>query len=130
LLALALVALVALSGCEAYKRQSKAKALELSAREYIKAVRWSKFEAAAGFIRHRDGGPPFLDMERLKNVRVTDSDLTVSTDAPDAMEAQMTAVFDYYLEDAPAVRSITQTGVWWWDPLDESWYLDGTLPAF
>ena len=130
MLALAVLGVLTLTGCEAYKQQTKVKALELQARNYVKAVRWSRFEAAAGYIRRREGGLPPPDVSDLDGVRVTNSEMTVSTDRPDSLEAQMTAVFDYYRTDAPSVRSVTQRSTWWWDPLDQAWYLDSDLPEF
>ncbi len=130
MLALVLIGAVAVTGCEAYKQQTKVKALELQSKNYIKAVRWSRFEAAAGFIRRREGGLPPPDVPALKGVRVTNADMTISSDRPDALEAQMTAVFDYYRDDSPSVRTVTQRATWWWDPLDQAWYLDSDLPEF
>ena len=56
--------------------------------------------------------------------------MTVSTDRPDSLEAQMTAVFDYYWTDSASLLSVTQRATWWWDPLDQAWYLDSDLPDF
>ena len=129
-LALVLIGAVAVTGCEAYKQQTKVKALELQSKNYVKAVRWSRFEAAAGYIRRREGGLPPPDVSVLKGVRVTNSEMTISSDRPDALEAQMIAVFDYYRDDSPSVRSVTQRATWWWDPLDQAWYLDAKMPDF
>ena len=130
--ALALIMLggVALVGCEAYKQQTKAKMLENQSRAYVKAVRWSKFSDATGFLRRRGGGQPPPDLSLYKGIRVTNSEMTVSSDGPDALEAQMIAVFDYYRDDAPSIRSVTQAAIWWYDPLDQAWYLDSGLPEF
>ena len=127
---LLVLGVVALSACERYQQATRAKGLELRARDYIKAVRWANFEAAASFLRRRDGALPVSSMDEFKGIRVTHSEMTVSSAGPEATEALMTAVFDYYSDDQPSVRETVQSVTWWWDPLDEVWYIDGGLPEF
>ena len=129
-IAIAALGAVALSGCAAYQQKSRTKSLELQSQAYVKAIRWSKFDSAVGFLRARNGRLPPTNLNDYAGIRVTSSNMTLSSESADATEAQMIAVFNYYRSDQASVRSVTQTADWWWDDLDQAWYLDSGLPEF
>jgi len=129
LLALALAATL-LAGCSAYQAKNEQLQLERLVRDYTKAVRWNDFEGAAIFLRDRDGSLPAVDFERLKGIRVTNYEYTVTAPTPGSQEARMTAVFDYQMPATMTVRTVTQSAIWWFDPAARAWFLEGGLPAF
>ena len=118
------------SGCATLAQKKQEATLDHSASTYATAVRWNNFQAAAAFLRFRDGSTPSLDLERLKSVRVLSSSYELVPASDDGTQARMIASFNYQTTDSASVRNITQQALWWFEPQAERWYLDSGLPAF
>jgi hypothetical protein len=48
----------------------------------------------------------------------------------DPNRAVVRARIEYYREDSPTVRELTDEQHWWYDEEARRWYLDGALPDF
>jgi hypothetical protein len=130
--ALVLVLVVASTGgCAGLQDRDRANRLDLSSRAYTQSVRWGEFEAATAYLRHRDGSPVQpLDLDALRGIRVVGAEQVVAPLTAGSVEATMTASFTYHTADSNRLRSVTQRGVWWFDPDADRWWLDGRLPDF
>lgn len=119
-----------LAGCQKYGEQKRAGLLEDTVRFYNSAIRWSDFAGAASAIRPREGEAVAVDHSHLTGVRVTSNDYRINAASPDALEAEMVAVFKYQMPDSASVRTATQRATWWYDEKLERWFLDGTKMPF
>jgi hypothetical protein len=126
---LMIAAFVALTGCAKFEHKERQIRLDQAVRVYADSIRWGNFDTATGFIRPRDGMPPALSTN-LGDVRVTAYASRILHIDETSHEAQVTASFDYYNVNSGTIRSTSQTVLWWFDPVTERWYLDGTLPDF
>lgn len=124
------LAVVALSGCAAIESKQRSQILTERVRSYTKSVRWGDFDIAQRFIKPREGEAEFADTEHLRGLRVTHYDYSIHAPDPDAVEAQMTATFDYQPIGTATIRRVKQTALWWYSGEHETWYLDGSLPDF
>lgn len=124
------LAAIALSGCAAIESKQRSQILTERVRSYTKAVRWGDFDIAQRFLKPREGEAVYVDTEYLRGLRVTHYDYSIHAPDPDAVEAQMTATFDYQPIGTATIRRLKQTAQWWYSKQHETWYLDGTLPAF
>jgi hypothetical protein len=126
---LAIAAFVTLTGCAKIEHKEREIRLDQAARLYADSIRWGNFETATGFIRPRQGTPPPLSTN-LADVRVTAYSWRILHVDETGHEAEVTASFDYYNVNSGTIRSTSQTAFWWFDPVTERWFLDGTLPDF
>ena len=129
-LVLSAVVVLALAACQKYGEQKRAGILNDTVRFYNSAIRWGDFAGAASAIRPRDGEPVTVDHSHLTGVRVLSNDYRLNSASPEALEAEMVAVFKYQLPDSASVRTATQQADWWYDEKLERWFLDGTKMPF
>ena len=127
---IALAFVLGLAGCATLGEHEQAKKLEASVRNYVLAVRWGTYGAAAQHLRRRDGNIIKPDLKALEEVRVTQYEYAIDARQPGAPEARMTASFEYYYLDTRSVRKTYQQSLWWWDEKSKSWYMDDNLPSF
>ncbi|MEM7407936.1 MAG: hypothetical protein AAF458_21780 [Pseudomonadota bacterium] len=120
----------AFSGCTAIEEKKRSNQLTSRIKSYTKAIRWGDYDLATRYLRHRDGKPATTDTSRIEGVKVTHYNYEIAAPGPEAVEATMTARFDYYLPDSATIRKLKQVGVWWYDTTAQNWYLDDGLPEF
>jgi hypothetical protein len=127
---LLIAACVTLAGCARIEQKERQIHLDKAVRLYVESIRWGNFDTAAGFIRPREGTSHALNTRNLGDVRVTAYSSRILHVDETIHEAQVAVAFDYYNVNSGTLRSVSQTLLWWFDPVTESWYLDGTLPNF
>lgn len=105
--------------------------LEQSIATYTSALRWGHYENAAVYRLRRDGGPVKpLNREEYEGIRIIACDELERVLNEAQSEAMVTLSISYYYEDAGIAKTITDRQTWWFDPVEEHWFLDGDLPHF
>ena len=118
------------SGCARIEAQQRSIQLQDLTSAYRKAIRWSEFEVAKDYIRHRDGSGFEYDKVFLEGIKVTSMEITKRDVSMEKLEARVTTELNYYHQDDGSVKSIIDTQLWWYDEETELWYLEGVFPAF
>lgn len=133
-----------LGGCARMEEHSRERAFQEDIGEYGRMIRWGFYDAALAFVRESSseessGGdgegaadtPMEVDTEALKGIRVTSYEILSQRFSPrDPDRAVVRARIEYYREDSPVVRRLTDEQHWWYDEEAGRWYLDGSLPDF
>lgn len=127
---IAVVILAGTGGCASLAERKQEATLDQSASVYVTALRWSNFQAAAAYLRFRDGSTPSFDIERLKSVRVLSSSYELASAATDGTQATMIASFSFQRAGSASVYNVTQQALWWYEPETERWYLEDGFPSF
>ena len=130
LLVIGMMLLSVSSGCARLKAEEKALQLQDLTSAYRKAIRWSEFEIAKGYIRHRDGSGFDYDKEFHEGVQVTSMETIKRDVSIEDLEAIVTVKVSYYHLDHGSVKTINDIQLWWYDEETKRWYVDGNFPAF
>lgn len=119
-----------LSACATEKMRSKETILTDTLRTYAQTIRWGEFDQAIGFIDPKtlaEHPLTSLDIERLKQVRVTGYD-----DAPvvpvNDDEVQQTVKLDLLNVNTQVARSVVDRQTWKYDAAAKRWWLVSGLP--
>lgn len=127
-LVVGLAPMLSLGGCGVMKEDRRADALEAATSGYRQSIRWGYYAAAVGFL-HPDQRAK-VDMEALKNIRVT----SYETVQPAVIQPDNTAVelveIEYVLNDRQQVKSLGDRQQWRYDTDKSSWWLMSGLPRF
>jgi hypothetical protein len=99
-------------------------------RDYGKLLRWGQYSDAARMRRSPAGTLDAVDVEPLKEIRVTSYRITSSELSSGPGKGIVYASLDFYHERENRIRTIQDQQSWWYDQERERWYLDGDLPAF
>ena len=118
------------SGCARLEAEEKSLQLQDLTRAYRKAIRWSEFEVANDYIRHRDNSGFEYDKTFHDGIRVISIEISKRDVSMENLEATVTMEISYYHIDQGSVRSIEDIQFWWYDAATERWYLEGLFPAF
>ncbi len=118
------------SGCARFEAEERSVQIQDLSSAYRKAIRWSEFEVAKDYIRHRDGSEFDYDKVFHERIKVTSMEIIKRNVSIENLEAQITAELSYYHLDHGSVKSIVDMQLWWYDAETERWYLDGDFPAF
>lgn len=119
-----------LLSCAEIRSKDQAVLLQDSLRGYSNAMRWSDFNAAMAFVERREEAVDQIDLERLKDVRVTSYEIEDQYLSVDKGEAYVTAKISFHLADSMTVETITDKQTWWYRKDQRRWLLDGSLPSF
>jgi len=110
--------------------RSKETILTDTLRTYAQTIRWGEFDQAIGFIDPKtlaEHPLTSLDIERLKQVRVTGYD-----DAPvvpvNDDEVQQTVKLDLLNVNTQVARSVVDRQTWKYDAATKRWWLVSGLP--
>lgn len=122
--------ILAATGCSSMKSKNKVDVLDSSVRSYAQHIRWKRFDIAESLQKMREGEPPPVDEQRLKDVHVTRFETSSIIMDDEKKEARVKISYSYYFDANPVVREATATQLWWFDETSEHWFLDGGLPEF
>lgn len=115
------------AGCAAQQRAARLEAVQL---QYRDAIRWGAFEIATTFVD--DAIVPPGDLQRFKGLRVTGYEV-LTHQTLDSMRGQRVKTMvkiDYYHQETPVVRSVTDVQEWQYRESDRRWLLRSGLPQF
>ena len=116
------------ASCGRVKEDKMAAGLYSATNGYRESIRWSYFDAAAGFL-HPDVRED-IDFEQLQNIRVTGYEVL----QPAVITPQQTAVqlvrISYVLDDEQRLKNLADRQEWHWDEERTAWWLYSGLPKF
>ena len=122
---------IVLAGCASFKTKQRMEELDRSINAYTSALRWGHYEDAAAYRLHRDKRPVRpLNQERFEGIRIISCEEAERALNKAQTEAAVSLSISYYFEDAGIAKTITDRQLWWFDPAQEHWFLDGDLPYF
>ncbi|MEE4174990.1 MAG: hypothetical protein V2I57_12125 [Xanthomonadales bacterium] len=109
----------------------KEKDLDSRLLQYEQMVRWSQWDAAAGFIApgYLEENPiSNLDMERLRLFRVTNYTIRSAAPIGDGNEFTQVVQISMFNRNQAVERQIIDQQLWRWDEESEIWMLHSGLP--
>ena len=131
LLRLAALLGLVLTGCASMESKERIESLDRSLITYGKALRWGDYEEAALYRLPRDGRPVrSVNRDDFKDIRVSSYQIFEQRFNRAQTEARVTMSISYYHEDTGTARTITDQQIWWYEPNQKRWFLDGDLPEF
>ena len=121
-------------GCSSVSDYRRAQILDSRLYGFSHAIRWAEFEKAQEYISMRKGQPKKLDLDYLKNIKVTKYQL-LKQYAHKQTEAEIpetTTIYDieYYFSSSNKIRYLRYEQLWWYDKVLDNWFLDSDLPQF
>lgn len=129
--ALALLSLACLlTACAGARVDKRTEAFDRTLRSYENALRWGEFETASALLVPREGGTAPAPDADLGDIRVTATSAVDKLLDPEAKEAEVDMVIDFYHEQSGLVRELRDRQQWWFDEEAGRWFLDGSLPDF
>jgi len=124
-----LLVLVVPGGCASISEKARMEVFEATARSFARAVRWSEFENAYGFVKASDKHP-VPDFERLKNIRVTNvEDIGVKL-RPDGKTVEQVIRIQYVRLDRMIERTVTVIQHWQYDEKVKRWFIISPFLVF
>ncbi len=109
--------------------KARMEVFEATARSFGRAIRWSEFENAYGFVRAPKDAP-VPDFERLKNIRVTNYDDVGVKMLPDGKTVEQVIRVQYVHVNRMSERSLTAVQRWTYDEENKRWFLVKGFPEF
>lgn len=128
LLPLVLAASLLAAGCA---QQTRSDSLTATLGAYGSAVRWSGLQNGLQFVDPKvlKANPPSdIDLDRFKQVRVTDYDDGGGPVALSDTEVQQTVQIRFVNVHTQVERSVTEHQVWRYDDKAKHWWLESGLP--
>lgn len=121
---------LALGACATMEASKRANALDDATKAYGQLLRWGQFGDAVKFIVLRKGQPKQVDLNALKDIRVSSYEITDEVMTPEQKEATVTAVMSFYHERSGVIHTLEDRQVWWYSDEGQHWLLDSELPDF
>ena len=126
---LVLIIAVVLIGCATISEKSRMTKFEKTSERYKELVLLSEFEAAYKF-GDTENMTEDINLDSLKNVKVTDYALKSYHISNDKLEINQSVEMEYHWLDAYRVRTILDKQIWKYDEEKETWVLKTGLPRF
>ena len=118
------------SGCASQQKQKTLNVFDERTRLYGRLLRWKEYEAAANMIRHKDESIVNFNLDDYKDLRIVEYEIKRAVIKKDSLTAMVEAEISYYYEPQNQVKTIRDIQDWWYLEEAESWFLDGSFPAF
>lgn len=123
-----------LSGCASpitkHKEKKTLTAFDERIKLYGRLLRWEEYEAAVNMVRHKDESPVDKNLERFKNLRVTDYEIKKVALDTEYKSAVVEAEISFYFENTNSVKTIRDIQTWWLYEESNIWFIDSGLPKF
>ena len=126
--AVACVLLVA--GCASVRQFNRMDSFDKAAKAYAKAVTWSDFDKAAILLPPQFEENRPLDLNALKQIRVTHYQVKRFQATPRADEVRQEVEISYYRIDDMRVETLRDPQRWVYNAETGHWYIHSGLPAF
>lgn len=120
--------LMAGGGCATMEARGGARVFDDTVETYVKLLRWGSFEEAASFHAPRHGDLDPIDLDRLKEIRVTSLDIKDKVLNPDGDAGEVRFTIEFYNDYEGVVGSLNVHQAWWYDEQAHAWRVDGQLP--
>ena len=120
---------VVLIGCATISEQSRMTRFEKISERYKELVLLSEFEAAYMF-GDTENMTEDINLDALKNIKVTDYALKSYDISNDRLEINQSIEMEYHWLDIYKVRTILDKQIWKYDEEKETWVLQTGLPRF
>ena len=124
-----LIIAVVLIGCSTISEQSKMTRFEKISKRYRELMLLSEFEAAYRF-GNTENMTEDVNLDALKNIRVTDYALKSYDVSNDRSEINQSVEMEYYWAGRYRVRTILDKQIWKYDEVKQTWVLQTGLPRF
>ena len=121
---------ILLVGCASAMQMVRMDRFERTSRSYVKAMRWSNFEAANSFVKVSQPGTDPPDLQKLKQVKVTSCEVKETVPLGDQTKVLQVLEIRYYTFDSVTIRTLRDRQVWEYDKEQKGWYLLSGLPDF
>ncbi|NIN61160.1 MAG: hypothetical protein GWO08_11775 [Gammaproteobacteria bacterium] len=130
LLFLSVVVLLS-TACAKLEVREHTSRLNTSVIQYGADLRWGRYTDAYNYHVHRDGSQPEVNLEVLKDIKITSVKAVEPTiNNEDATEATVPYQIEYYDERYSTVKSIKQTQNWWYSEDAKRWLIESEFPQF
>lgn len=117
-------------GCATFMESRKMNRFDQAADAYGKAIRWSDFQAAQGFLKITSSEENLPDPDVLKQIRVVDYEVNQSHPSADKQTVQQVVTITYYRSNESLVKELTENELWQYDELSGKWLLNSGFPKF
>jgi len=124
------ISVISLGGCATKKKNQTLSSFDETIKLYGRLLRWREFEGAVNMIRHQDESSVEVNLDKYKELRVTDYEIKKVVMGEDLKTAEVEADISYYFDTTNAVKKIRDTQSWWYLEEAEKWFLDDDFPAF
>ncbi|QMU61777.1 MAG: hypothetical protein GKR92_08740 [Gammaproteobacteria bacterium] len=124
------ISVISLGGCASKKKNQTLSSFDETTKLYGRLLRWREFEGAVNMIRHQDEASVEIDLDKYKDLRVTDYEIKQVVMGEELKTAVVEADISYYFETTNSVKEIRDTQSWWYLEEAEKWFLDDDFPAF
>jgi len=124
------VSTASFGGCASKKKNETLSTFDETTRLYGRLLRWREYEGAVNMIRHQDESSVAVNLDKYKDLRVTDYEIKKVVMGDDLKTAVVEADISYYFETTNTVKNLRDTQSWWYLEEAEKWFLDDDLPAF
>lgn len=111
-------------------KRTRADAFQSAAESYGKMLRWGYYDEAAKFLHARDGSRVDADLARVSRYRISSYQIGSQLLADSGREGRVVAAIEYYDIDSGVLHTLRDEQYWWYDDVDDRWYLGSPLPAF
>ncbi len=123
-----------LDGCASpitkHKEKKSLNAFDERIKLYGRLLRWEEFEAAINMVRHKDESPADTNLDRFKNLRVTEYEIKKVALDTEYKGAVVEAEITFYFETTNSVKTVRDVQTWWFFDEFGIWFLDSGLPKF
>jgi hypothetical protein len=124
------ISISSLNGCATKKKNETLSSFDETTRLYGGALRWREFEGAVNMIRHQDESSVEVNLDKYKDLRVTDYEIKKVVMGEDLKTAVVEAAISYHYETTNVVKKLRDTQNWWYMEEAGKWFLDDDFPAF
>ncbi len=125
-----IILLSCLAGCNKYQVKKRVNSLETTLTSYNVALRWAEHETLYAYYVSPNGTQPPADIDSLNEVSVTGVYVKEKLINEDQTEAEIKTEVKYYLNTEGSVKTLKLDQKWWYNELNNQWYIDGEFPKF
>jgi len=127
---LIVMAALLLSSCASMEKNNKMDGLKFTSLHYAKALRWGDYPGAMKMTQLPDGKVDDVDLEYLKNIKVTGYDVSPAAFNEDQTIGYTRLYLEYYNEFVNSVHTLTVDQTWKYDEELTQWFCETPMPKF
>ena len=124
------ILVVCLSACASTQTKNKVEGLEESVKNYNIALRWAEYLDAQKYHVSKDGAKQNIDLDYLKNIRITGYTIQSKVLNDDVTEALINTEINYYNVEYGTLKKLMNEQKWWYEPESKRWFVESEFPSF